>query len=115
VQEVLVSVASLMPGYLDGVYHLYRWDGQNMRRVWMTTSVYDNTTLSEQPDFATQVAWPQWTDQDGDGAEEIVLKVVRRAYERTSMGLADTSRIKNETTSDVIFDWRDKGFMLVAP
>ncbi len=115
VQEVLVSVASLMPGYLDGVYHLYRWDGQNMRRVWMTTSVYDNTTLSEQPDFATQVAWPQWIDQDGDGTEEIVLEVVRRAYERTSMGLADTSRIKNETTSDVVFDWRGKGFMLVSP
>lgn len=115
VQEILLSVASLIPGYLDGVYHLYRWDGETLRRVWMTTSLYDNTTLADQPDFATQVTWPHWEDTDGDGVDEIVLKVVRRAYERSEVGIADTARVHSLTTDDVIFDWDGKGFRLLSP
>ncbi len=115
VQEILISVASLIPGYLDGVYHLYRWDGETLRRVWMTTSLYDNTTLADQPDFATQVAWPHWVDTDGDGVDEIVLKVVRRAYERSEVGVADTARVHSLTADDVIFNWGGKGFLLLSP
>ncbi len=115
VQEILVSFASLIPGYLDGVYHLYRWDGSTLRRVWITTSIYDNTTVGNQPDFATQVAWPLWKDTDGDGIDDLLLKVFRRAYERSSVGVANTSRVREETTSDVLYRWGGKGFMLVSP
>ncbi len=115
VQEILVVTASLMPGYLDGVYHLYRWDGQTLRRVWVTTALYDNTSLADQPDFATQIAWPQWMDVDDDGVEEIVLNVWRRTYARMATGVADTARIATETQSDVRFDWNGRGFLLLSP
>ncbi len=114
-QEVMMVSASLLPGYLDGVYRLYRWDGDKLRTVWTTTSFYDNTTLPDQPDFATQIAWPEWQDTDGDGIKDIVLNVVRRTYARTAAGFADTAEVERETTSQVLFRWTGKGFMLVNP
>ena len=114
-QEILFSVASLLPGYLDGIYHLYRWDGSSLRRVWMTTFLYDNVPLSDQPDYATQVTWPTWVDKDGDGVAEIVLRVHRRTYTRVPPGIPDTSHIENETTSETLFRWDGKGFQLVGP
>ena len=114
-QEILFSVASLLPGYLDGIYHLYRWNGEKLQRVWMTTFMYDNVSLSDQPDYATQIAWPAWTDQDGDGVDEIVLTVHRRTYARVPPGIPDTSQIKSQTTSETLFRWDGRGFQLVGP
>ncbi len=114
-QEILFAVASLLPGYLDGIYHLYRWNGERLQRVWMTTFVYDNISLSDQPDYATQVAWPTWADRDGDGVDEIVLTVHRRTYARVPPGIPDTSQVQNETTSETLFRWDGRGFQLVGP
>jgi len=109
---ILVNSASLAPRYLDGVYHLYGWKDAAWQRLWTTTSYYDNTTLPEQPDYATQVGWPEWKDHNGDGAEDIVFHVIRRTYAREAPGFADTAHVEGETYSTVLFEWSGSGFLL---
>ena len=113
-QEILLTSASVLPRYLDGTHILYRWDQKegNLRLVWTTTSYYDNTSLPQQPDYATQVTWPRWKDLDGDGVDEIALYTTRRTYGRQAPGFADTSQIIATTGDEVHFRWNGKGFLL---
>ena len=114
-QEIVVMAGSLLPGYLDGVYRLYRWDGEALQQVWTATGLYDNTSIPRQPDYATQVAWPLWQDQEGDGVDELVLRVVRRTYVRSDQTIAEIGQIARQTQSDVVYRWRGRGFMLASP
>jgi len=116
-QEILLTSASVLPRYLDGTHILYRWDQKqgNIRLVWTTTSYYDNTSLPQQPDYATQVAWPRWQDKNGDGVDELVLTTVRRTYRRQDPGFADTAHILRETQSEISFSWGGQGFLLRSP
>ncbi len=114
-QEVMVLAGSLLPGYLDGVYRLYRWDGEAFQQVWTATGLYDNTAIPRQPDYATQVAWPLWQDQEGDGVRELVLRVIRRTYVRSDQTIAEIGQIARQTESEVIYRWRGRGFMLATP
>ncbi len=111
-QEVLLVTASLAPRYLDGVYQLYGWQEGAFRLLWTTTSYYDNTTLPEQPDYATQLSLPEWEDKNGDAMDDIVLHVVRRMYPREAPGFADTSHILDDNRSTVIFIWSGRGFLM---
>jgi len=113
--EVLVTFATLAPGYLDGVFRLFRWNGKELQVVWTSTAIFDNTVHPDQPDYATQVAWPQWVDKDGNGVDELILHVLRRTYERDALGLADTAHIAREGLTTTTFRWNGKGFLLQSP
>ncbi len=111
-REILLVTASLAPRYLDGVYQLYGWKEGTLRLLWTTTSYYDNTTLPEQPDYATQFSRPEWADKNGDGAEDIVLHVTRWVYPREDPGFADTARVVKRNRSTVTFIWSGRGFLM---